>query len=78
VALDHVAYLHLARRAQQPITVRWRVRQIGERRLLGDKPGTLFSAEGWPVIHAARKSRLASSAAQRSAASRSAKHIQCV
>ena len=51
----HVAYLHLARRAQQPITVRWRVRQIGERRLLGDKPGTLFSAEGWPVIHAAQE-----------------------
>jgi hypothetical protein len=58
--------------------MRRRIRQIGERRVLGDKLGALFSAEGWPVIHAAQKSRLTSSAAQRSAASRSAKYIQWV
>ena len=63
MALDHAVDLHLAGCAQQPFTVRWRVWQIGERGLLGDKPGALFSAEGWPVIHAAQELRLASSAA---------------
>jgi hypothetical protein len=47
VALDHLVYLHLAGRAQQPFTMRRRVRQIGERWLLGDKLGALFSAERW-------------------------------
>ena len=46
VALDHVAYLHLAGRAQQPFTVRRRVRQIGELRMFGGKLGALFSAGG--------------------------------
>jgi hypothetical protein len=55
VALDHLIYLHLAGRAQQPFTMRRRVRQIGERWLLGDELGALFSAEGWPVINAAQE-----------------------
>jgi len=51
VALDHLVYLNLAGRAQEPITLRRRVRQIGERWQLG----ALFSTERWPVINAAQE-----------------------